>query len=58
MTYQITASPIKGQKETKTVEGVRALHIALAEYNALGYEIKRISRPNKMLNLVRKLQVA
>lgn len=58
MTYQITASPIKGQKETKTVEGVRALHTALAEYSALGYEIKRIGRPRKMLNLVRKLQLA
>lgn len=58
MTYQITASPIKGQKETKTVEGVRALHAALAEYTALGYEIKRIERPRKILRLVGKLQLA
>lgn len=55
MTYQITASPIKGQKETKTVEGVRALHATLAEYRELGYEITDIARPNKMVHLARKL---
>lgn len=62
MTYQITASPIKGQNVTKTVEGVRELHNALAQYNELGYEIKRIARPNRMVNFVQnvmqKLQLA
>ncbi len=57
MTYQITVSPIRGQEEIKNVEGVRELHTTLAQYRDLGYEIKSISRPRKMLNLVRKLQL-
>lgn len=61
MTYQITASPIRGQKINTTVEGVRELHATLAEYRELGYDIKRvgrIKRAGRVLNLVRKLQLA
>jgi len=58
VTYQITASPIRGQKETKTVEGVHELRIALSHYRERGYEIKRIGRPSRVLNFMRKLQVA
>lgn len=58
MTYQITASPIRGQKTIKNVEGVRELHTTLAELRELGYEIKSIGRPRKILNLRRKLQLA
>jgi hypothetical protein len=58
MTYQITASPIRGQKTIKNVEGVRELHTTLAELRGLGYEIKHISRPSRVLNLIRKLQAA
>lgn len=44
MTYQITMSPIRGQKIIKTVEGVRELHDCLNEGRELGYEIKRVRR--------------
>lgn len=60
MTYQITASPIRGQKEKTTVEGVRELQSKLAEYRGLGYDIQKVQRAPKSraTRLVRKLQLA
>lgn len=44
MTYQITASPIRGQKIETNVEGVRELQATLSEYREAGYEIKKVKR--------------
>lgn len=55
MTYQITASPATGKTVTKKVEGVRELQATLAQYRERGYEITHISRPRKVLHLIRKV---
>jgi hypothetical protein len=59
MKYQVTASPIRGQKITKNVEGVRELHDYLGECREYGYAIKsvrRVSRP--VVQLAQALQLA
>lgn len=56
MTHQITASAIRGQKETKTVNGIRELHVALVHYRDRGYTVTRIRRIGWFSRLKMQLQ--
>lgn len=59
MTYQVTMSPIRGQKIIKTVSGVRELHDCLNEGRELGMEIKRVRRVRRsVVQLAQALQLA
>lgn len=44
MKYQVTASPAKGQKTTKQIEGMHDLKEYLEECRELGYDIKKVRR--------------
>lgn len=59
MTYKVVASPIRGQKIIKTVDGVRDLHDYLAECHENGYEVKQVRRVKQpVVQLSKELQVA
>lgn len=57
MTYKVTIKR-NGLKQTAHVEGIRALHTALANYRTCGYKIaavKRIGARRRMVNSVLQL---
>lgn len=59
MTYQITVSPIRGQKENINANGVRELQATLADYRERGYEIKKVKRVRQnVVKLVQEPQYA
>lgn len=59
MTYKVIASPIRGQKIIKTVEGVGSLHEYLNECRELGYDIKKVRRIKQpVVQSTKELQVA
>jgi hypothetical protein len=59
MKYQVTASPIRGQKIIKNIEGVRELHDYLNECREMGYDIKRVRRNRRsVVQLAQALQLA
>jgi hypothetical protein len=59
MKYQVTVSPIRGQRITKTVDGVRELHAYLMECREMGYDIKRVSRMRRpVVQLAQEPQLA
>lgn len=59
MTYQVTASPIRGQKIIKTITGVRELHDYLNECRENGYDIKRVRRVKQpVVQLAQEAQLA
>lgn len=59
MTYKVVASPIRGQKIIKTVEGVRDLHDYLNECHENGYAVKTVRRVKQpVVQSWKELQVA
>lgn len=59
MKYQVTASPIRGQKIIKKIDGVRELHDYLNECREMGYDIKSVRRDRRpVVQLAQELQLA
>jgi hypothetical protein len=59
MKYQVTASPIRGQKIIKKVDGVRELHDYLGECREMGYSITSVRRVRTpVVQLTKELQLA
>lgn len=59
MTYKIVASPLRGHKITKTVEGVHELHDYLNECHEYGLEVKQVRRVKQpVVQLAQELQIA
>ena len=58
MTYKVIASPIRGQRIIKSIEGVRSLHDYLAECHELGIEVTRVRRTKRpVVQSTKELQV-
>lgn len=59
MTYKVVASPIRGQKIIKTIEGVHELHDYLAECHENGYAVKQVRRCKQpVVQSTKELQAA
>lgn len=59
MTYKVVASPIRGQKIIKTIDGVHELHDYLNECRESGYDIKQVRRVKQpVVQSTKELQVA